>query len=354
LKVEYLIIGQGICGTFFSWYLHKAKKEFIVADEYNPFAASRAAAGIINPVTGRRVVKTWMIDELMPFTFEAYSNLGKDLNIAGISEKSMISFFPSVQMKQAFDKKFSEDPAYLRKPDDENNLREYFNYDLGYGEIYPCYLVNLAEILPRWRKILQDENCLLDSKINIEEISVQHDHIRYGDITTDKIIFCDGIGSYYTPWFRNLPFAPNKGEALLIRIPGFPSENIYKMGMTLAPLGNDVFWVGASYDWDFQDDKPSGLFVERTVSFLKSWIKSPFEILDHVAAVRPATVERRPFVGFHPHYPNVGILNGMGTKGSSLAPYFAKQLLLHVDDELELDPLVDIKRYSKVLGKTFE
>jgi hypothetical protein len=354
MKVEYLIIGQGICGTFLSWYLHKAKKDFIVVDEYNPFTASRAAAGIINPVTGRRVVKTWMIDELMPFAFEAYTNFGVDLNITAITEKSMISFFPTVQMKQAFDKKFGEDPAYLGNPKDENNFRDYFNYDLGYGEISPCYLVNLAEILPRWRKILLDENRLLDTKINIEEISIQQDQIQYGDITANKIIFCDGIGSYYTPWFRNLPFAPNKGEALLIRIPNFPDGNIYKMGMNLAPLGDDVFWVGASYDWDFEHDKPSGAFVEQTVAYLKSWLKSPFEILDHMAAIRPATVERRPFVGFHPHYPNVGILNGMGTKGSSLAPYFARQLLLHSEDKLELDPLVDITRYSKVLGKTFE
>jgi glycine/D-amino acid oxidase-like deaminating enzyme len=60
-------MAQGISGTMLSWFLHKAGKSFIVIDEGNSNTASKVAAGIINPVTGRRFVYTWMIDELMPF-----------------------------------------------------------------------------------------------------------------------------------------------------------------------------------------------------------------------------------------------------------------------------------------------
>jgi len=62
MEIDYLIIGQGICGTFLSWYLRKAGISFIVIDEPRPDTASRVAAGIINPVTGRRIVKTWLIN----------------------------------------------------------------------------------------------------------------------------------------------------------------------------------------------------------------------------------------------------------------------------------------------------
>ena len=83
---EFLIIGQGLSGTWLSYYLQKEKRSFLVIDNNKSVTASRVAAGIINPVTGRRIVKTWMIDELIPFVRNAYSELGKDLGISAITE----------------------------------------------------------------------------------------------------------------------------------------------------------------------------------------------------------------------------------------------------------------------------
>ena len=40
-------------------------------------SASKVASGLINPVTGRRVVTTWMADELLPFAWKEYSAIGK-------------------------------------------------------------------------------------------------------------------------------------------------------------------------------------------------------------------------------------------------------------------------------------
>lgn len=54
MTVDYLIIGQGICGTMLSWNLFREGKKVLVIDDGNEHTPSRAAAGIINPVTGRR------------------------------------------------------------------------------------------------------------------------------------------------------------------------------------------------------------------------------------------------------------------------------------------------------------
>ena len=67
MEIDYLIVGQGISGTMLSWFLHKEGKSFAVIDDGNEHSASKTAAGIINPITGRRYVTTWMIDEVMPF-----------------------------------------------------------------------------------------------------------------------------------------------------------------------------------------------------------------------------------------------------------------------------------------------
>ena len=81
-------------------------------------------------------------------------------------------------------------------------------------------------------------------------------------------------------------------------------------------------------------------------------LKLPFTIVDHLAALRPAVaVERRPFVGLHPFINQVGILNGMGTKGCSLAPYFAEQLALNITRQKPIDPLADISRFKRIIGQ---
>lgn len=83
MNVDYLIIGQGICGSFLSRYLLEAGCDVLVIDKERPNTASRVASGIINPVTGRRLVKTWEIDKFMPLAKDAYKSwellLGKPL-----------------------------------------------------------------------------------------------------------------------------------------------------------------------------------------------------------------------------------------------------------------------------------
>jgi glycine/D-amino acid oxidase-like deaminating enzyme len=110
--------------------------------------------------------------------------------------------------------------------------------------------------------------------------------------------------------------------------------------------------VGSSYEWDFENDLPTAAFRERTINHLKRWLKLPFAVIDHRAAVRPATLERRPFIGFHPVHKKIGILNGLGTKGCSLSPFWASQFVEHFVNGLPLQPDVDILRFKNILSKS--
>lgn len=348
MQTEFLIIGQGISGTWLSWCLHRANRSFIVIDNGDKNAPSRIASGIINPVTGRRIVKTWLIDELMPFAVERYEILGKELGIAAISQKNIIDFFPSPQKLLAFQDRIKEDKKYLSFPENENKYRQAFNFDFGYGEIAPCYAVNLRELLPAWKEWLSNNHQLIEEEFNFSQFSVSR-KIKYKNITAEKIIFCDGIHSADSIFFKNLPFAFNKGEALIIETGDLPTDKIFKKGINLVPLGNSLFWVGSSYEWNFTSNEPSEQFKEKTLQQLKSWLSVPFKLIDHLASVRPATIERRPFVGIHPHHPEIAILNGMGAKGCWLAPYFAQQITNLLIDDIPVMPEVNIDRFSRAL-----
>ena len=320
-------------------------------DDAKPNAPSRVAAGIINPVTGRRIVRTWMVEELLPFVWDFYTQFGAELNTKAISEKKIVDFFPSPQMKIAFEERLNEGESFLQKPVDENSFAHHFNYSFGYGMVSPSYTVQLENILPVWRSKLIRQDQLIEEEFDISQLQTDKNLVRYQNITAQKIIFCDGVQSSKNPFFNKLPFAPNKGEMLIVEIPGLSKDLLYKKGMTLSPLTSpDLFWLGSNYLWEYKDEQPSTGFYKQAVQLLRSWIKLPFKILEHKVSLRPATIERRPFVGFHPKYPSVGIVNGMGTKGCSLAPYFAKELVDHIIHNKPILPEADIYRFKKILS----
>jgi glycine/D-amino acid oxidase-like deaminating enzyme len=335
-----------------SWFLYKEGKTFLVIDNNNQNASSKIAAGIINPVTGRRYAYAWMIDEVMPFAVERYQEIGNYLDLKLVHPKSIIDFFPSPQMRNAFIDRLTENDTYLHSFPDQNHFNQFFNHDFGCGEISPAYMVHLQVLLSSWRKKLSELNSIKEETFDVSQLKAGEDFISCQNITAQKIIFCDGTDGVNNPWFRLLPYAPNKGEALIIECNELTNEHIFKKGLMLAPLPDEnVYWVGSNYQWEFESDQPSQQFYEHATSVLNGWLKRPYKVLSHKAAVRPATLERRPFVGFHPQFQNIGILNGMGTKGTSLAPFFAHQLTQHLVYHFPIAPEADVHRFTRILTK---
>lgn len=352
MSVDYLIIGQGISGTLLSWFLHQEGKTFMVIDDDRESTPSKIAAGLINPVTGRRYVATWMADTLHDFAKTTYRAIGEHLNTQLIWEKKIIDFFPTAQMRNAFVERIQEGADYLHPFPDQNHFNQHLHYDFGCGEISPAYTVNTSLLLADWRHHLLQQNAFRQAHFQVEELMVEEDGVQYGDVSAQKIIFCDGAAATQNPWFQLLPFSPNKGEALVVEIPDLPNGFIFKRGLMLAPLPvQGLFWLGSNYLWEWKDEHPSQTFFDQASTLLKNWIKQPYKILFHKAAIRPATVERRPFVGLHPQQPAIGICNGMGSKGTSLAPYFANQLVQHLLHGAPLTPEADVRRFSRILSK---
>lgn len=342
---DVLIIGHGICGAWLGYFLEKAGISFHVIDEHKENTASRIASGVINPVTGRRLVKTWMIDTLLPFSREAYATASQETGIELFRQLPMIDFHSNQQQKKVFAQRLQEEKTYLRYDTAGGSWSEYFNIQEGYGIIDQCMLVNMRAFIDARKNKLAEQNQFTSETFEPAFLQVGKEHITYLGRTYKKIIFCDGVRGFSLPWFTNLPFALCKGEALWLQIPELPPSSLFKKSITLVPWEKDLFWAGSSYEWSFEDPGPTAAFREKCIMLLKNWLKFPFRVLDHKAAVRPATLERRPIVGFHPLYPSIGLLNGMGTKGCSLAPYFARSLAENLLHTTPLHPEANITRF---------
>jgi glycine/D-amino acid oxidase-like deaminating enzyme len=351
MDVDALVVGQGLAGTMVSWFLEKEGASYFVVDNEQPNSASRVAAGIINPVTGRRHVETWMIDELMHFARNTYDEIRLLLNTELVTETRLVDFFTTPQMRQSFADRVSEGSRYLSFPADERSLLSLFSYDFGVGTISPVFKINVSQLIDGWRQWL-----IANRKYQVETLDVsllidEGGSFSYKDWQFRKLILCNGVSHLGSKWFANLPFAYNKGQALIIETDSELPDYVFKKGMMVTAIGKNQYWVGSSYEWDFTDAEPSALFAETTHSLLRQLLKVNFRVTGHQAALRPATIERRPFVGTHPADHRIAILNGLGTKGCSLAPFFANELVQHLYHEKALTPEVDVRRFERLLRR---
>lgn len=355
MKTEFLLVGQGLCGTWLSYFLEQEKREFIILDPGNLPNASRQAGGLINPVTGRRLVTTWRIDELLPFAHTQYTRLSQLLFTEQekprhklIEERNILQFFAHPDTRVVFEKRVRERSDYLHLPTEPLAETALFNSPQGHGLIQKSCQVRPDLLLSSYKKHLLQQGRLLEKKFEYPQLNATASTHRYEDISFDYLIFCDGIGAHTNTLFDHLPVAPVKGEALILHIPDMPSSYVYKGPLTLIPLDQEGhWWAGSSYEWNFNDSNPSVAYRESTTDTLQQWLSLPFTIVDHWAAIRPGSKERRPFVGMLEQWPTIGFLGGMGTKGCSLAPYFANQLVQHLLHNTPLDPEADLRRFKR-------
>ncbi len=327
MEVDYIILGQGICGTLMSHLLMKQGKKVVVIDVYQKHASSRVAAGLINPVTGKRLVKSDNFEKYVAVALETYGEIGKELGVSLIRETSILNFHGTEKDGTFFNEKALLQTGYMRSLADAEGWSEYFKFGFGVGEISPCWQVGLGMLLEKWRVLLKDRGVLVEGKFEWADCIVAESGVTYKDIVAGQIICCEGVEGVDNPYFSRLPFTPNKGEIIIASIPGLPGGRIYKQDITIAPWKDGLWWIGATSEWKFDDLEPTAGFRNLVTFKLDSWLKLPYTIVDHIVSQRPTTVDRAPFARRHAVYPAVSIFNGFGSKGCLLAPYYAKELV---------------------------
>ena len=102
---------------------------------------------------------------------------------------------------------------------------------------------------------------------------------------------------------------------------------------------------GSNYEWEDLTDYPTKEGKAYLEERLKDILQLEYSIVDHIAAVRPILKDRRPAIGWHPDYPQLGFLNGMGTKGTSIAPYWVHHFVEHLVHGTALSEEVTIARF---------
>jgi glycine/D-amino acid oxidase-like deaminating enzyme len=168
-----------------------------------------------------------------------------------------------------------------------------------------------------------------------------------------RVIFCQGFAGSRHPFFSWIPWRAAKGEILTIRTSGLDAGRILSAGQWLVPLeapagsGDEALqWArtGSSYDWETLDNLPTAEVRAGLERGLAALHQAPARVVAHQAAVRPIIRESRALIGLHPVREKLGFFNGLGSKGSLHAPFFARQLAAHLVDGAPLEPEADVRR----------
>lgn len=342
--MKILIVGQGIAGTALAWALRGRQAVVWVADPAPSTRASDVAAGIINPVTGKRFVKSWRVDEFFPAAQRFYREAGHTLGVPVWHEQ------PILRMLNATGEA-NDWAARCALPDYAEWLGEgagsgawtpLLRPGFHYGLIRRAARADFSRLLPAFREKLRREDRLMEENIDYQDIP---------DLLArfDRLVFCEGWRARDNPYFPALPWQLAKGEAFLIRFPQLDLKKqfpeIVKKEALVAPLGEEgLCWAGGTYNWTFDDEAPSAGERDILENRLRDMLAEPFEIVEHRAAVRPTVKDRRPLIGWSLRDARVGIFNGMGTKGALLAPFWAAHFADHIVLGAPLDPDVDIRR----------
>ena len=346
MQVEYLLVGQGLAGSILSYQFLQAGKEFLVIDDGNRPSSSAIAAGIFNPITGRKMVKTWLADELFPFLDSFYPQLADFLGVSCYHPLPIYRPFFSIEEQNEWMAKWDE-PGYQRFIKSIQS-RSYFDDKINdpYGglEVEGGGYVDLGQLTHAMRRLLNDKSLIYNDFFDWNNIKPAEDKIRYREIEAKNVIFCDGPFFADQHYFSWLPFRPVKGEILTIKSQGLP-KTIINRGVFVLPLGDEVFRVGATYDWKDLSWQPTEMAREQIEHKLGSLVNTDYQVLDQKAGVRPATADRRPLIGQHPKWNRIKIFNGFGTKGVSLMPYFAKEFCDSLFKEKEIRVEANINRY---------
>jgi len=75
MKVDFIIVGQGLAGTLLAFELLRQNRTFVVFNDPDQIKSSDVAAGLINPVVFRRMTKSWLVDDAFPQMETTYQNL---------------------------------------------------------------------------------------------------------------------------------------------------------------------------------------------------------------------------------------------------------------------------------------
>ena len=347
-EYDYLIIGQGIAGTVLSYSLIKRGYRVMVVNAPRENSSSKVAAGVYNPVVLKRLKKIWRAEEQSECAALFYRDFEQFTGRKVRHELPVYRIFHSVsEQNRWMEQATSEGYRNLLSPDFIPNNFPAVKAPYGYGRVLHSGWVDINTMLAAFREYLLEQGCLVEEAINYKDVEIADEGIQWKQVKSRKLVFCEGHSGIHNPWFGYLPLRLTKGELVTIKAPDLKVDRIVKGAVFILPQGDDLYRIGATFNWHDHNEKTTEAAREELLEKFHKITTVPYEVIDQQAGIRPTVIDRRPLLGLHPEHPQLGIFNGLGTRGVLWAPYLVEPFIDHMEEGSDLEPEVDIRRFEK-------
>ncbi|MBR6389509.1 MAG: FAD-binding oxidoreductase [Opitutales bacterium] len=352
--LDCIIVGQGIAGSNLALRLvERGIKIAIIDDGWNG-AACRVAAGALNPITGKRLAKSWRSDVALPFAKKFYAALQKKFGENFYRERKILQLCKSAEEADLWRGR-KDDPEYADFLSAYNPPASFKNLNDNFGSFFINFAawVEAPHAMDLLKKHFLSLGILRLENFDYGALKIAGDFVKYKNLRAKKIVFCEGWRAIDNPYFGWLPYRPARGEILSVKNCGEVPEHIIHREKWLMKYGGNICRCGSTWDRiDFRKNSPTAAARAELEKALPQILgHNNFEIANQESGVRPCTATTRPHLGAHPKFKNLYSFNGFGSKGYALSPYFAEHFAAYLQGEAELDKEADLARHLRKFYK---
>lgn len=321
------IIGQGLAGSLLAWQLLEHHMHITIISDQQA-SASRVAAGLINPITGTRFVLAAQTPGMLKYASQFYQDIEKKLNICCYFPTSIHRFFQNHDEQLRCEKRLKQT-----------------EYQAFLGTTIPNGII-------QQHAARLDTNVLLDG---LQAYFAQHPRVTLRNANTSAAlpvaginIYCEGYKVVHNPLFSWLPMQPSHGEIISCSSPTTLPPEARMQCQWVLPTSEHICRIGATFDPDIK--QPTLHEKSRHALMLAGQRilgNTHLTLTKHEAGIRPNTIDKQPFIGFHPRHHEKAIFNGFGSRGSLLIPWYAHAFCNTLLAHTPLPQEANILRYAQ-------
>jgi glycine oxidase len=342
-----LIVGAGLAGTCLAHQLIGIGHRVQLVDRGINHSTA-IAAGMVNPMVFRRMNKSWRLDEFISDAKKYYLHLEQVIEHKLFHPKVIRRMLSSEQERTYWlERQNSQEfQAYLTEISPEDEAYSLANNQFGSGRLKSSFWVDAKMYYEKNSEYFHSKGILL--KEDFDLANFDENLLTYKGITYSKVVFCVGYEQMNTPFFQELPIQQTKGQTIRVHSNEIPEIESLNRKCFVLPLGDQVFRIGATYEWNNPDLTPTKEAKQELMDHLHVLGSYSYKIIDQQVGVRPTVLDRRPILGAHHTINNMYLFNGLGTKGYLMAPTLARELSDFMFHQTPLDKEISIERfYSK-------
>ena len=342
MKAPILIAGGGLAGTALGWALHERGAAFVMVDPNEKLTCSKIAAGLVTPITGKRVKPSWRVDELLPVALECYRKVEELLGGVFYQERPLVRLFKEPREVEWWRGRAGE-AGLDHWVDSDAPLVDAAQFHSEFGGFVQRHSgwLDTAAYLEASRVFFEKGGAWRQGAVTEDEIETPEHAVRWHGEDFSHVIFCRGAeernGPRFFPWLK---FDCARGVIASLKT-DLREDRIINRGCWLLQRGSGDWRAGSTYEFDLKT--PLETSVEDLREKLSRLLRIPFEIRGAQAGIRPIIKHRQLVLGRHPAHPRVCVFNGLGSKGVLRAPFFARMLVEHLLDDKPLEPVVDVR-----------